>query len=84
MTRIYRVLLALSAVGLFLLWFWYKAESNGVKTETIKQQDQQIEIQNAIIKTNAGVQQRKAIAKTVSTNDNLNWLRQARCKDCTS
>ncbi len=84
MTNLYKILLALSVIGLFLFWFWHKAENSGVKTETIKQQEQQIEEKNVIIKTNREIQQRKAIAKAVDPNTNLDWLRTYRCKDCTS
>lgn len=50
--------------------------------ENIKHAQQEIVIQNEIIKDKKIISQRQAVARAVSTNDNLVWLRQNRCKDC--
>ena len=66
-----------------ILFFVYKeGEKKGTVTEVKKQQETEIKVQNEVIKEKKKVIRRKVIAKSVSTNDNLNWLRQNRCKDC--
>ena len=80
MTNLYKILAIVSVFALLAWWFF----SQGKKTEVIKQQEQQIEIQNEIIQTNKKVFQRKAIARNVSVNDDLEWMREHRCEDCKS
>ena len=52
------------------------------QAKELEQQRQQLEIKNEIIETKTKVFKRKEIAKSVSTSDNLKWLRQTHCKDC--
>lgn len=84
MTNLYKILLVVSVIGLFFLWFWQKAENSGIKTEVIKEQQQQIEVQHNVITEQKQVFQRKIVNKSFSTNANLEWLRQNLCQDCQS
>lgn len=69
-------------------FFIYKVYKEGKKSGTnqikIEVQEQQIEIQNEIIKEKKQIEIRKAISRSKSSNDNLNWLQTHRCKDCNS
>lgn len=76
------ILSSLVIAGLFL--FYRFAKHNGKTEEVVKQQEQQIEIQNEVIKDKKIISQRQAVARAVSTNDNIVWLREYRCKDCKS
>ena len=77
--------LALCAVvALLLLSIFYWGKNFGKKEKIIEEQTQQIEIKNEIIETKKEIFKRKEIAKSISSSDNLEWLRQARCKDCSN
>ena len=67
---------------LFSIFFW--GTNFGENKKIIEDQHQQIEIKNEIIQTKNEIFKRKEIAKSVSSSDNLEWLRQACCKDCSS
>lgn len=75
-----RIIFYVVGVLIICLLFW--VYNQGKKTEIINQQKERLIIQNEIIETKKNIQHRKAIVKSVSVNDNLQWLRQARCKDC--
>jgi len=66
-----------------ILFFIYKEGENKGKVEQIKK-TQEIErtIKDEIIKENKEIVKRKAVNKSISTNDNFNWLFKNRCKDC--
>lgn len=67
------------------IFFLVKHERESAENEVvIEQQKEKIEIQNEVIKDKKIISQRQAVARAVSTNDNLVWLRQYRCKDCES
>lgn len=84
MKDIYRALAAL-AIIILLIFFWLMRERKSAKNEIIvEKQQEQIEVQNEVIKDKKIISQRQAVARAVSTNDNLAWLRQHRCKDCES
>ncbi len=73
---------AFVSIMALLAWWTNRERQAAINEEIIKQQNQQIEVQHEIIEVKKQVQQRKAIARAISTNDNLEWLRKARCKDC--
>lgn len=81
MTRYIIAALALIAA---LTAIFFEGKKAGKETEVIKQQEQQIEIQHEVIETKKEVFKRKEINKSFSSDANLEWLRQARCKDCNS
>jgi hypothetical protein len=72
----------LGAVVLFLLSIYKEGEKIGSIIETVKQQKIEIKVQDEVIQERKQVIKRKVIAKSVSTNVNLDWLRSNRCKDC--
>lgn len=82
MAKIYRILVVISVVIIAVIFFFKFAAKTGKQEVQIEHQQQQIEEQNVIIKTNREIQQRKAVAKAVDPNTNLDWLRAHRCKDC--
>lgn len=63
-------------------WIYREGVKEGEKTQIIKQQEQQIEIQNEVITEQKKVFKRKVINRSFSTNDNFEWLRQNICQDC--
>lgn len=76
------IILTVIAFFCWIIFQW--GEKSGQSVESVKQQKNQIEIQNEIIKDKKNISQRQAVARAVSTNDNIVWLRQYRCKDCKS
>lgn len=80
----YLILIVSSLIIVGLLLFYRFAKHNGTTEEVVKQQEQQIVIQNEVIKDKKNISQRQAVARAVSTNDNLVWLREYRCKNCKS
>lgn len=78
----YLTLIVNSLVIVGLILFYRFAGDNREAKITVKEQDKTIKIQNEIIKDKKIISQRQAMARAVSTNDNLVWLRQHRCKDC--
>lgn len=71
-------------VAVLLLSIYSCGENFGKKEKIIEDQTQQIEIKNEIIQTKNEIFKRKEIAKSVNSSDNLEWLRQTRCKDCSN
>ena len=65
-------------------YIFLKGEKEGKEQVTIKDQQQQIGVQNEIIKQSSQVIQRRHIFIAVSPNANLDWMRQHRCPDCIS
>lgn len=84
MQRLTIILGILSVVALILFFLYREGEKKGIANEINKQQEQQIQIQNEIIQEKKQIQIRKTINKTVPTSDNIEWLRENRCKDCKS
>jgi hypothetical protein len=64
----------------------YEEKEKIIETQKkeIEHQHQQLEIKNEILETKKEIFKRKEISKTISTSDNIEWLRQTRCKDCSS
>lgn len=75
MNKIYFVFISIIIIAIIL------HERQSAKNEVIVKEQKQ---QNEIIKDKKIISQRQAVARAVSTNDNLVWLRQHRCKDCES
>lgn len=82
MAKIWQILAAISVVIIAVVLFFKFAAKTGKQEEIIDHQQQQIEIQHEVIEVKKQVEQRKVVARAISTNDNLEWLRKARCKDC--
>ena len=58
-----------------------KAE-NQCKKEVIVNQKKEVEDKDNIIIEKENVQIRKTISKSISSDNNLEWLLKNRCKDC--
>ena len=68
-----------------ILFFIYKEGEQKGKTKEIKQnQEIEIKIKDEIIVEQKQIIKRKEARKSITTNDNLKWLRENRCKDCKS
>ena len=80
----YLVLIVSSLVIIGLIWFYRFAENNGTTKCELKYEKISGEVQAKIIEDKKIISQRQAIAKSVSSDGNLEWLRQNRCKDCSS
>jgi uncharacterized membrane protein len=82
MDKIYQILAIISLI-FFALFFWIQHEKKSAKNEiTIEKQEEQIQVQNEIIKENKEVFERKTINKSFTSNANLQWLYQNICKNC--
>lgn len=69
-------------IFMILLFIYKEGEKKGTITEIKKQQEVEIKVQDEVIKERKEIIKRKAINKSISTNANLEWLQQNRCKDC--
>jgi hypothetical protein len=78
----YKIIALIVLISAILAFIYTQGKESGKINEVIKNQEQQIEIQNVIIEERSEVNKRKAISKTINTTDNIEWLRQNSCADC--
>lgn len=78
MSIISRVLLI---VSIFTIIFIFGFQE-GKNSEKFKQEQNQIEIQNEILKSSRQIFKRKAVNKSIGSDDNIEWLQKNRCSDC--
>lgn len=74
--------LLISVIIILLISFFRFASQSGKMEGVIKQQEIELDKQHEIIRDKKIIAQRQTAARAVSTNDNIVWLRQHRCKDC--
>lgn len=84
MIKLWTFIAIIGIVGLIIFFIHNEGENKGKANEVVKQQEQQIKIQNEIIEEKKQIQIRKVINKSIPTNSNIDWLRKNRCKDCQS
>ena len=82
MIRLWTIIGIIGVAGLILFFIYNEGENKGKVNEVVKQQEQQIEVQNEIIEEKKQIQIRKVINKSIPTSSNIDWLRKNRCKDC--
>jgi len=80
--KLMEILITISAIALILYFTVNYGKKRGIEQEILKNQEQQIETQNEIIKETKEIIKRKAINRAIDTNSNLEWLRSNRCQDC--
>lgn len=73
---------AISFVIILIFYFYIQGQKKGENIQKINYQQEQIEVQNEIIKENKKVFARKVINKSYTTESNVSWLQQNICQDC--
>lgn len=67
---------------IFLIWFVSHERQSARNEVIIKNQEEQITIQDETIKEQKKTFQRKIINKSFSSDYNFEWLRENLCQDC--
>lgn len=82
--KLWSILGVIAVILLVLYYIYGQGLKKGSQTQEIKNNEQIIKQKDIIIKEYENVKIRKVKNKLIPTNDNIEWLRQYRCVDCTS
>ena len=82
--RLILIISSFTIISGIIAFTYYKGIKSGYNSALVKQQANQLLIQNTILNEKQNITKRKAANRIVSTNDNLLYLKQTRCSDCES
>jgi hypothetical protein len=84
MNKLFALIGVVTFIGTILFLIYKEGEQKGAVKEIKQNQEIELKVKNEIIKENKKIIKRKAISKSISNNDNFNWLLKNRCKDCSN